>query len=126
MAILALGLGSCNSEMPAARVDEAVEVTTRGQSAEEVETFTAGKWQNQNTYVNLKLDGTFEASFDGETTIVGSWTLSDDEKQLSLKAEESLEGKGSVFAKTYKVLEITAASLKVKDDEGQELAFKAA
>ncbi|WCL82864.1 lipocalin family protein [Saprospira sp. CCB-QB6] len=127
MAVLAFGLGSCNSEAPAALVEQGLEVTTRGQQAEEkAENFTAGKWEDQNTFVNLKLDGTFEASFDGETTIVGSWILSDDEKQLSLKAEESLEGKGSVFAKTYEVLEITPESLKVKDDEGQELAFKAA
>ncbi|WP_156001882.1 lipocalin family protein [Saprospira grandis] len=127
MALLAFGLGSCNSEAPAASVNDAIEVTTRGQKAEEkADNFTAGKWEDQNTFVNLKLDGSFEASFDGETTIVGSWTLSDDEKQLSLKAEESLEGKGSVFAKTYEVVEATPDLLKVKDEEGYELAFKAA
>jgi len=127
VALLAFGLGSCNTEAPAASVNDAMEVTTRGQKSEDkVENFTAGKWEDQNTFVNLKLDGSFEASFDGETTIVGNWTLSDDEKQLSLKAEESLEGKGSVFAKTYEVLEITPETLKVKDEEGYELAFKAA
>lgn len=127
VALLAFGLGSCNTEAPAASVNDAMEVTTRGQKAEDkVENFTAGKWEDQNTFVNLKLDGSFEASFDGETTIVGNWTLSDDEKQLSLKAEESLEGKGSVFAKTYEVLEITPETLKVKDEDGYELAFKAA
>lgn len=127
VALLAFGLGSCNTEAPAASVNDAMEVTTRGQQAEDkVENFTAGKWEDQNTFVNLKLDGSFEASFDGETTIVGNWTLSDDEKQLLLKAEESLEGKGSVFAKTYEVLEITPETLKVKDEEGYELAFKAA
>lgn len=44
----------------------------------------AHRWEAREGYLDLKLDGTFEGSLDGETIYYGLWTLEDDEKTMLL------------------------------------------
>lgn len=125
LALMVFAAVSCTTET----TDKNTEVTldTRGAQAEEEApaSFVTGTWKNGNTWVNLKIDGSFEGSFDGADVIVGKWSLSDDEKTLKLAEEKGHEGKGHSFAKSYTVLELSDAVMRVEDADGTVLDLKA-
>jgi len=107
--------------------NENVIESTRGveDAEEDMGAMLARKWQNENAYVDLKLDGTFEANFDGEATIVGKWSISEDQKTLKLMEDAPSEGKGNSFNASYVIVEVSATTMKVMDRDGNELAFSA-
>jgi len=96
-------------------VDEAPKVHVAG-----------GKFQSGNTWINMKIDGTFEASFDGDITVVGSWTLENNDKTLKLTGSKATEGKGQSFAKEFTVIELSDAVMKVAESDGKMLELKKA
>lgn len=84
------------------------------------------KWTTgTDTYLNLKLDGTFEGTLDANSLSVGKWTISDDGKTLTLTAEQSTEGKGNSAPIIYTVISISEHILKVIDAAGKEIEFTA-
>lgn len=84
------------------------------------------KWATgADSYLNLKLDGTFEGTLDAGSLSVGKWTISDDGKTLTLTAEQSAEGKGANAPVVYTIVSISEQSLKVKDAAGKEIEFTA-
>jgi hypothetical protein len=85
----------------------------------------ARHWAKANTYINLKLDGTFEAALIENTVMAGKWTLSDDDKTLTLNAEKSPEGKGANETVVFEVQGISDAGLKLKNAKGEVLEFAA-
>ena len=85
----------------------------------------ARNWTKANTYINLKLDGTFEAALEANTVMAGKWQLSDDEKTLTLQAEKSAEGKGANETVVFAVQEISEVGLKLKNAKGEVLEFAA-
>lgn len=124
LALMVFAAVSCTTE-----TNKQTEVTldTRGAQAEDdaTEGYVTGTWKNGDTWVNLKIDGSFEGSFNGSDVIVGKWSLSDDEKNLKLAEEKGHEGKGQSFAKSYTVLELSDAAMRVEDADGNLLDLKA-
>jgi hypothetical protein len=125
LALMVFAAVSCTTESTTKKTE--VTLDTRGVQAEEdaPASFVTGTWKNGDTWVNLKIDGTFEGSFDGGDVIVGKWNLSDDEKVLKLAEEKGTEGKGQSFAQSYNVLELSDAVMRVEDTEGNILDLKA-
>lgn len=85
----------------------------------------ARKWQNESgaIYLNLKIDGSFEGSFDSDNIVVGSWTVSDDQKILSLKENKASDGKGGNLNLVYTILDMSSNNMKVVDEDGNEFEF---
>lgn len=102
-----------------------ITLDTRGAQEEKPSSHVTGTWKNDNTRIDLKIDGTFEATFNGGTTIIGKWSLSNDEKTLSLTEDTATEGKGHSFNKTYTVIELSDAVMRVEDADGNKLDLKA-
>jgi hypothetical protein len=85
------------------------------------------EWDNSSSfYLNLKFDGSYEGVLEVGVTSVGKWTLTDDEKTLTLIPEKSLEGKGGGDKKVvYSVVEIGNGKLTVQEAEtGRTIEFK--
>lgn len=116
---------SCTNNATTESKPKDVSLDTRGVEAEKPTSHVAGTWKNATTMINLKIDGTFEASFEDNVTVVGKWSLSNDEKTLSLTEDTSSEGKGQSFNKTYTVIELSDAMMHVEDADGNKLELKA-
>ncbi len=101
-----------------------VEATRGHESAEDFNLQFARKWESGSTYVDLKIDGTFEANIDDQP-IEGTWNISEDQKKLQLNESVAGEGKGRSFNATYIITAIDATTMKVLDKSGNELAFSA-
>lgn len=85
------------------------------------------EWDNSSSfYLNLKFDGSYEGVLEVGVTSVGKWTLTEDEKTLTLIPEKSLEGKGGGDKKVvYSVVEIGNGKLTVQEAEtGRTIEFK--
>jgi hypothetical protein len=85
----------------------------------------ARNWSKANTYINLKLDGTFEAALEAGTVMAGKWQISEDEKTLTLQAEKSLEGKGATETLTFTIEQLNEGALIIKDSKGTVSEFAA-
>lgn len=134
LALILTTVFSCSSpsdSIPTVMIEEndLVEVTRSHQKlaeegAEETNFIFAKKWTTaDNHYVDLKIDGTFEAQLEDEQVIVGKWSISSDETTLYLNENQSHEGKGSAFNAAYIIDEISDASLKVTDIQGKAISF---
>jgi hypothetical protein len=82
------------------------------------------KFMSDNTYIVLKLDGSFEASFEADEVVIGNWTKENDGKTLKLTGGKSNEGKGQTFAKEFTVIEHTDDLISLVDAEGKKLELK--
>jgi hypothetical protein len=85
----------------------------------------ARNWSKANTYLNLKLDGSFEAVLEAGTVMAGKWQISEDEKTLTLQAEKSLEGKGVTENLVFDIQQLNDGALIIKDSKGTVLEFAA-
>jgi len=85
----------------------------------------ARKWQNESSaiFLDLKIDGSFEGTFDSENTIIGFWSVSEDQKTLSLKEEHASDGKGVTLNIEYTILDMSSNNMKVSDVDGNEFEF---
>ncbi len=111
-----LSLVSCKSEKQ--EVKE-INVETRG-----VKEY-GNKFSNENNvYLILKLDGTFEGSFKGDEIMVGNWVKENDGKILKLISVKSNEGKGVIYSKQFTILEHTDDLISLIDNEGKNLKLK--
>jgi hypothetical protein len=131
--IFSLGLSSCGEAAQekmgatAANVNLEVKRNIEAEAAKPDDNLAgvARNWTKANTYINLKLDATFEAALDANTVMAGKWQLSDDEKTLTLQAEKSAEGKGVAETVVFAVQEISEVGLKLKNAKGEILEFAA-
>jgi hypothetical protein len=78
-----------------------------------------------NTYIILKIDGTFEASFKDSEIVKGKWVKEDDGKKLKLNSEKSGDGKGKSYIKEFTVIEHNDDVLKLIDSEGKNIEMTA-
>lgn len=87
----------------------------------------ARKWQNESEpiFLDLKMDGSFEGKFDTDNVIVGLWSVSEDQKTLSLKEGGASDGKGGNLNVSYTILDMSSNDMKVVDQDGTELEFVA-
>jgi len=123
--ILAFSCASPSEDTPVISAeDNTIVDATRGQAEEDSYILFARKWEtDNNVYVDLQLDGSFEGSLDGENEIFGNWSISEDQKQLQLTENQSNEGKGNNFSALYTIVEISASKLEVIDDKEQKWTF---
>lgn len=92
---------------------------------EEMHILLARKWENESgeISIDLKIDGSFEGKFDSDNIILGSWSVSEDQKTLSLKEEKTSDGKGGTLNLSYTILNMSFNNMKVLDEKGNELTF---
>jgi hypothetical protein len=85
----------------------------------------ARKWQNESgaIFLDLKIDGSFEGNFDSDNIVVGLWTVSEDQKILSLKENKASDGKGGNINLSYTILDMSSNNMKVLDEDGNEFEF---
>jgi hypothetical protein len=110
--------------------NELQESSTRSAPANQEEDFNlllARKWQNESEpiFLDLKMDGSFEGKFDTDNVIVGLWSVSDDQKTLSLKEGGASDGKGGNLNISYTILDMSSNDMKVVNQDGTELEFVA-
>lgn len=74
-----------------------------------------------NTYIVLKMDNTFEASFEQDVVVKGKWVKENEGKKLKLSSEKSGDGKGKAFFKEFTVIEHTDDVLKLVDSDGKKI-----
>lgn len=102
--------------------------TRSAPSASQEEDFNlslARKWQNETgeILIDLKIDGSFEGNFDSENIIVGMWSVSEDQKVISLKENKTSDGKGGNLNVSYTILDMSNNNMKVVDQDGKEFTF---
>lgn len=85
----------------------------------------AKKWQNESgaIFIDLKIDGSFEGKFDSDNIVVGTWSVSNDQKTLTLKEGKASDGKGGNLNLSYTILNMSSSNMKVLDQDGNEFAF---
>lgn len=122
---------STNSNVSQAEDDVKIE-GTRGVNMNETkaaeEDFSlvfSKKWTNEEAFVDLKIDGSFDAKFGEDDPVHGTWTLTEDLKTLRLMGEQAADGKGRNFVGNYTILEINDSMMKVQDKDGKEWTFSA-
>lgn len=122
----AFSCANSSDETPTVSVEKnvLVESSHRGSSQEDSYILFARKWEaSNNLYVDLQLDGSFEANLDGEREIFGRWAISDDQKELQLSENQSHEGKGDSFSEVYTIVDIDDSNLTVLDGKNKEWKF---
>ncbi len=130
---LPLLFAACSSssvadKMPAAASANINTTSTRAADQAKAEHIAAvaRNWSKDGAqFVNLKLDGSFEASFEAGVTLVGKWTMSDDEKTLTLQPEKALEGKSGNATMSFTIANIDDSALSLQDANGKTLDFSA-
>ncbi|MCP4438444.1 MAG: hypothetical protein GY810_05825 [Aureispira sp.] len=134
---LAFIISSCGSTADSNKVDETTEddvkiEDTRGvdmnESKAQDEDFSlifSKKWTGEEAFVDLKIDGSFDAKFGEDEPVHGKWTLSEDLKTLKLVGDQAADGKGHNFVGEYTVLEINDSAMKVQDKDGKDWSFSA-
>jgi hypothetical protein len=85
----------------------------------------ARKWQNESgaIFLDLKIDGSFEGNFDSDNIVEGLWSVSEDQKILSLKENKASDGKGGNLNLSYTILDMSSNNMKVLDQDGNEFEF---
>ena len=89
---------------------------------EDTHLLLAHKWEKGDFYLDLKINGTFEAKIDGQNVIYGLWELSDDRKILNLKNDPIDE---DTFSIKYTISEVSFHSMKVVDSKGKAVYLNA-
>lgn len=84
------------------------------------------QWENDHTYLHLKIDGSFKAKLTTDYHIEGFWQLSQDQTLLTLTEAQPIEGKGKKNNGTYVIKNITASAIKLIQPSGEELNLKSA
>jgi hypothetical protein len=132
LAILLMAVSCTTSSTESASAVTAVELqessTRSAPSANQEEEFNlllARKWQNESgaIFLDLKIDGSFEGNFDSDNIIVGLWSVSEDQKTLSLKEDKASDGKGGNLNVSYTILDMSSNNMKVLDEDGTEFEF---
>jgi len=132
LAILLTAVSCTTSSTESASTVAAVELqessTRSAPSASQEEEFNlllARKWQNESGAISLdlKIDGSFEGNFDSDNIIVGLWSVSKDQKTLSLKENKTSDGKGGNLNISYTILDMSSTNMKVLDEDGTEFEF---
>jgi len=130
---LPLVFAACSSssvadKMPAATANTVTSSPSRAADKAQADRIAAvaRNWSKDGAqFVNLKIDGSFEASFEAGVTLVGKWTISDDEKTLTLQPEQALEGKSGNDAMKFTIANIDDMMLSLQDASGKKLDFTA-
>jgi hypothetical protein len=134
LAILFIAVSCSSTPTDSATIliaNELQESSTRSAPAanqeEEFNLLLARKWQNESSaiFLDLKIDGSFEGKFDMDNVIVGLWSVSEDQKTLSLKEGGASDGKGGNLNVSYTILDMSTNDMKVMDQDGTELEFVA-
>lgn len=134
LAILFIAVSCSSTATDSATIltaNELEESSTRSAPAaneeDEFNLLFARKWQNESEpiFLDLKMDGSFEGKFDTDNVIVGLWSVSDDQKTLSLKEGGASDGKGGNLNVSYTILDMSSNDMKVVDQDGTELEFVA-
>lgn len=135
LAILFIAVSCSSTQTDSATIltaNELQESSTRSAPAaanqeEEFNLLLARKWQNESEpiFLDLKIDGSFEGKFDTDNVIVGLWSVSEDQKTLSLKEGGASDGKGENLNISYTILDMSSNDMKVVNQDGTELEFVA-
>ena len=83
----------------------------------------AHKWESGAVFLDLKINGTFEAALDGENIIYGNWEVSSNQESLILVNDPSDE---DLFSIEYTLSDVSFHSIKIIDSQGNEIFFVAA
>jgi hypothetical protein len=113
---------SCSSDQNAQNISSSVsdnQKETRGVAG--TKNFGSRFTSTDNTYIVLKLDNTFEASFEQDVVIKGKWVKENEGKKLKLSSEKSGDGKGKAFLKEFTVIEHSDVVLRLMDSEGKRI-----
>ena len=102
-----------------------VDMSNENAQDEDLSLVFSRKWTSEEAFVDLKIDGSFDAKFGEDEPVHGKWTLSEDLKTLSLMGEQAADGKGHNFVGKYTVLEISDSVMKVQDKDGKDWSFSA-
>jgi hypothetical protein len=117
---------SCSSPSDNTEVLDKEKVeSARGDAAsatEEMDLLFARKWESEELYLDLKLDGTFEGSLATANNLFGVWSISEDQKTLVLNSDQH-EGKGHGFHFKFSIVDINPNQLKIQDSADQEMIF---
>ncbi len=98
---------------------------TRAQLEEETKGFLARRWELGEEYLDLNLEGTFEASLNGKHS-KGKWGLSyetDDKKTLKLIGEEDESAETNDFQQSYELINVSYDRLVAIDPKGNKINF---
>jgi hypothetical protein len=123
-AVILLAFSSCLNDNTAKNISSTVANTeneTRGINA----TKSFGKFSVDNTYLDLKIDGSFEASFEEGIIVNGKWSKEDNGKTLKLASEKSGDGKGKSFLKEFTILKFESDVIELVDRDGKKIKMTA-
>jgi hypothetical protein len=121
-AIFAFASCSGDKNQQASETNSDVALETRG--VQGTKGFGNKFMSEDNTYIVLKLDGTFEASFQADDVVIGNWAKENDGKTLKLTGSKSNEGKGQTYSKEFTVLEHNDDIISLVDSEGKKIEMK--
>jgi hypothetical protein len=81
----------------------------------------ARKWKNEATtfIMDFRIDGSFVGEVEG-LPLNGKWSISEDQKTLELRKDETVEGKGDDFNRDYTILSSSPEKIKLLDEAGVE------
>ena len=82
------------------------------------------KFSCDKTWVILKLDGTFEASFGGDSIEIGNWSLVDGNKILQMVNIRNGDGKGEIRIREFVVVEFDDFNIKLINNVGEKIELK--
>ena len=77
----------------------------------------AHKWESDNVYLDLKINGTFEAKFDNKTLLYGNWEITPNQETLRLSNDPTDE---DTFRLEYTLSEVSYHIIKFIDEQGKE------
>lgn len=80
----------------------------------------AHKWSNGSIFLDLKINGTFEAKMDGKTWIYGYWSIPPNQETLNLCNDPIDE---EVFKLEFTLSDISYHTIKLIDAQGKELVL---
>lgn len=114
--------GASSAMNDAPKVDEKAPDENAPQSATKLQ--LARKWSNGDKYIDMKLEGQFEASLE-DGVFAGNWDLDDTESTLTLSGEKAAEGKGQAVKNIFKLSKISDEALELTDEQGNTIVFAA-
>jgi hypothetical protein len=126
IALVLFGFSSCSSDQSAKNISSSLSDSTKEtRSPQGAKNFGTKFSSVDETYIVLSPDGSFEASFEYENRIKGSWSKEDEGKTLKLSTEKSGDGKGKSYIKTFTVIEHSDEVLKLVDSKGKNIEMTA-
>lgn len=84
--------------------------------AEDTHLLLAHKWKKGNFFLDLKINGKFEAKINGEDMIYGFWEVSKDQKTLTLTNDYESDDE---FVIKYTLSNLSFHSMKLVDKNGK-------